>query len=171
MNNAQNPSERDDQPLSEFELELGQQSLGSGPRHVGGVMYQCGYAAGVAEAKKQTHRTTTRYRFFALAASIFASVLLTSHFLSLHGDRNRQMGMDQQPTSLPPANEEIRAQDAWITLLTREHESNQHTTGILRATDAKLIGSRGEMFRVESTPSHSESRGKPLRVGEFTDLL
>ncbi len=134
MNNELNQPENND-ALSPFEQRLRDQSLGPRPSHLGEIMYECGYAAGVAASQKKTRVVTTRWQVVSLAASALACLSFSSHFFSTAVNRSDQLGKgnsgnaaQQQPTDLEPKT----ATNAWVMHLTRDRHSDQRTAGTLR---------------------------------------
>lgn len=134
MNNELNQPEKNVE-LSPFEQGLRNQSLGPRPSHLGEIMYECGYAAGVAASRKRTRVVTTQWQVVSLAASALACLSFSSHFFSTEVDRIDQLGKgssgnaaQQQSTDLEPK----IAANAWVLHLTRDRHSDQRTAGTLR---------------------------------------
>lgn len=108
-----------------FEMELRNRSLGRGPADRDQIMYQCGYAAGLASAAKQPARTIAQWRLIGAVASVLAVASLASHLVSV-------------PTivpSKPVAEVTERTSDTasqltssvWLTALTRGPTKNAKT--------------------------------------------
>lgn len=91
---------QEDQPTcpdEDFEHFLKQQRLGPPVNRSGELLYQCGYAAGLAAALQQTNAATKRWRLVGLAAAAVACVSL---------------GLNVFPVSPTPRNESIAQADS-----------------------------------------------------------
>ena len=169
MNNETNRSEWND-ALTQFEQMLRSQSFGPGPSHRGELMYECGYAAGAAAARKKTHGATTRWRVVSLVASVLACVSLSSHYFPPGLNRIEQVGIDKQlkPSQQHSLETSVEsAPDAWITLLSRDRQADRQTAGILRAsgTTLDIMKPNGLDDRLEPVPFETQST--PLRPTDF----
>ncbi len=174
MNNASNkPEQGVDDQLSEFERRLRARSLGSRTHHRWDILYQCGYAAGVAETKKQTHRATVRWRLVGLAASVLACVSFSSHFFSIGDYPNGKLGMEKQVNPSLAGAEGTSSKlssAAWIALLSVDRQADQQAMGILRASGTTLTNTEAEGLYI-SEPVGPENSGMPLRPSDFPLFL
>lgn len=173
MNNDLNQTEHNDE-LSPFEQRLRDQSLGPRPGHLGEIMYECGYAAGIAASQKKTRVATTRWQVVSLAASALACLSFSSHFFSLEGNRSDQFrngnsgnAAQQQSTDLEPH----IAANAWVMHLTRDRQSDQRNAATLRATGAQKgpTSTGGLEDKLESIPFTAPD--PPLRPSDFPLFL
>lgn len=173
MNNELNQPKNNDE-LSTFEQRLRHQSLGPRPGHLGEIMYECGYAAGVSASRKKTRVVTTRWQVVSLAASALACISFSSHFFSTEVNRADQLGKgnsgnaaQQQLTDLEP----IITANAWVMHLTRDRQLDQRTSRTLRASGTpKGTTSTGVLEDdLESIPFTAPN--PPLRPSDFPLFL
>ncbi len=173
MNNELNQPKNNDE-LSPFEQRLRDQSLGPRPSHVGEIMYECGYAAGVAASRKRTRVVTTRWQVVSLAASALACLSFSSHFFSTAVNRSDQLGKGNSgnPAQKQSADLEPKiAANAWGMHLTRGRHSDQPSAGTLRAsgTPKDTASAGGVEDTLELIPFTAPN--PPLRPSDFPLFL
>lgn len=165
------PEQNPDDQLGEFELRLRERTLGSSPERRDELMYHCGYAAGVAETRMQSHRMTMRWRAVGLAASLLACVSLLAHFMPSDENSDNQLGMKTPLIPLPAESEMAASDTDLFALLTRERQSTQQSTRILRASATALTNVNTERIDAEIKPIVTDDQSTPLRPGDFTLFL
>lgn len=69
--------------FAEFERQLQAHSLGEGPENRDDILYQCGFAAGVALLRKQQQSTANHWRMLTIAASLLAIISLSMQLRSI----------------------------------------------------------------------------------------
>lgn len=173
MNNELNQPKNEGE-LSPFEQRLRDQSLGPRPGHLGEIMYECGYAAGVAASRRRTRVVTARWQVVSLAAIAIACLSFSTHFFSAEVNRSDQTGKrnsdnvaQQQSTEVEPK----VAANAWVMHLTRSRQPDERTAGTLRASET-LNGaenSRELVDGLESVPFTAPN--SPLRPSDFPLFL
>jgi hypothetical protein len=95
-NTSRNP-EFNRRDLAEFEQHLRAHSLGDGPENRDDILYQCGFAAGVALLRKQQQSTASHWRTLSIAASLLATISLSMQlWSSLQYDQKQQDGRTVQ---------------------------------------------------------------------------
>ncbi len=172
MSNELNHSKNNDE-LSPFEQRLRDQPLGPRPSHLGEIMYECGYAAGVTASQKKTRVVTTRWKVVSLAASALACLSFSSYFFSTEVDRIDQLGKgisgnaQQQSADLEPK----IAANTWGMYLTRDRHSDQRSAGTLRAsgTPKDTASAGGVENTLELIPFTAPD--PPLRPSDFPLFL
>ena len=164
------PEQNPDDQLGEFELRLRERTLGSSPERRDELMYHCGYAAGVAETRMQSHRMTMRWRAVGLVASLLACVSLLAHFMPSDENSDNQLGMKTPLIPLPAESEMAVSDTDLFALLTRDYRSNQ-TTEVLRASATSLTNDNTERIDAEIKPIVTDDQSTPLRPGDFTLFL
>ena len=151
-----------------FERELRNRSLGRGPADRDQVMYQCGYAAGLASAAKQPTKKIAQWRLLSAAASILAIASLASHFVLVPTD----------PPSKPVAEVTPRASDSapqaksdvWLTALTRGPATNTRAREgmtTVRALDSESASGHQSIFSLD----WHDSIQSDLQPSDFTNFL
>ncbi len=136
-------------PDEDFEHFLKQQRLGSPVNRSGELLYQCGYAAGLAAARQQTKAMTSRWRLVGLAASAVACVSLGLNVLSMsqmpgdeslaQSDLQLDLPDDLQATETASAPGSRSGERLWENLLTQQRPLVQEPGAMtLRASSWKL---------------------------------
>lgn len=168
------PDESPDDQLSPFERHLSDRSLGSGPRKRDELFYQCGYAAGVAEAKCQYGRATVRWRVFGIAASVLACVSLFAHFNLSETSNSRHAGIERTESNQPSNSVNSYASqtmDHLLARLTENRRTDDQERSTLRATP--LMPGIGEMNEppVDDAPIVPFEREPTLQPRDFPRFL
>jgi len=129
-------------PDEDFEHFLKQQRLGPPVNRSGELLYQCGYAAGLAAAQQQSKATTSRWRLVGLAAAAVACVSLGLNVLSMS-----QMPSDQslarvdsavgsQAAETPSPHDDKRV---WESFIAKQRPPvPEQSAGTLRASSWRL---------------------------------
>lgn len=173
MSNEMNQPNNDDE-LSQFEQRLRDQSLGPGPSHLGKIMYECGYAAGVTAAREKMRVPTTRWQLVSLAASALACLSLSTHFFRAEVNPYEQFGFGNSDNAAQQQSTEVEpkvAASAWVMHLTRDRQSDQRTAGTLRASETlkDTANTGGLVDELESIPFTDPN--PPLRPSDFPLFL
>ena len=173
MNNELNQPKNNDE-WSPFEQRLRDQALCPQLGHLGEIMYECGYAAGVAASRKRTRVVTTRWQVVSLAASALACLSFSSHFFSTEVNRSDQFGKGNSGNAAEQKSTDPEPQiagNAWVMHLTRDRQPDQRTAGTLRASwtpkDTTITG--GLEDELESIPLTTPN--PPLRPSDFPLFL
>ena len=159
--------------MNDFEQQLRERSLGSGPHQRDRLMYQCGYSAGVAATRKQSQLTTTRWRLVGLAASVLACCSLSYQFLSNGDIDGRTEVVNQSASNLSTPNRNISDRAStmtWISQLSRDRRVDPQFKGILRASETVLTSMESEEGAF-AEPVGSDSSSSPLRPSDFPLFL
>ena len=175
MNNSNNdPGDELDERFSPFESMLRDHSLGAGPQKRGELLYECGYAAGVAEAKKQLERTTRRWRVVGLAASVVACGSLVLQLRSFESNNSNQVVVERpvnpdQGEAVPTKHN--AASDHWLAQLAMERRTVGQDRDVLRASSSMQIFSEQNDLASELTPVGPFSQESTLQPGDFQQFL
>lgn len=173
MNNELNQPKNNDE-LSPFEQRLRDQSLGPRPSHLGEIMYECGYAAGVAASRKRTRVVTTRWQVVSLAASALACLSFSSHFFSTELDRIDQLGKGSSGNAAQQQSADLEpkiAANTWVMHLTRDRHSDQQTVGTLQASGTPKVTSSTGGLEDKLEPIPFTAPNPPLRPSDFPLFL
>ena len=175
MNNSNNdPGDDLDERFSPFERMLRDHSLGAGPQKRGELFYECGYAAGVAEAKKQLERATRRWRVVGLAASVVACGSFVLQLRSFESDKSNQVVVER-PDNAEQAEavttKHKAAADDWLAQLTMERRTVGDDRNVLRASSSMQIFSEQNDAAGELTPVGPSDQDSILQPGDFQQFL
>ena len=163
MNDNYSSVENDD--LRAFEQQLQRRSLGNGPCQRDSILYQCGYAAGVATTGNQTRLRIRRWNALGIAASLAACVSLTFHMIS-------DIDASKHPTPSETMAQVIadRPSDSWAELLasaqTMDSINSRHLT-----TAGKLPLNQQDDVGPMKLPTDASMKGPVLRPSDFTFFL
>ncbi len=141
MNNSdQQPPEEDELILSEFAERLRCQSVGGRPSQRDRILYECGFAAGIAARQPQSIKKV--WPVTALVASLIACASLGTQFFTQPNEellRARSQSINLQPKvsdQTAAARSESAGQSiVWTTLMRQRAEPSQDGySNILRPT-------------------------------------
>jgi len=163
-----------DDAFTNFERMLQSRFLGPAPTNRDGLIYECGYNAGVSATKNKIQQTATRWRAVGLAASVLTCVSLSFHYVSFGVNPNGKLGMDkqvnrdrqQESDSIPKPNTV-----AWITRLARDRQADPQTSGILRASGTTLTLTKPEGMKLKPDPAPAGTQNTPLRPTDYPLFL
>jgi hypothetical protein len=175
MNNSNNaPGDDLDEQFSPFERMLRDHSLAAGPQKRGELFYECGYAAGVAEAKKRLERATRRWRVVGVAASVLACASFVIQLRSFESNNSNQVVVER-PVNADQAEavttNHKAAADDWLTLLTMERRTVGDDRDVLRASSSMQIFSEQNDPAGELTPIGPSDQESILQPGDFQQFL
>ncbi len=171
LRNESTPADGDD--WDEFELQLRKRSLGGAPPRRDEILFQCGYAAGVAATNQQLIQGVQRWRVLGLVASLLACASMATQLFSIESASTQPEAANQslaivQPNSsepiepietmppvLPPASE------SWITRLTQQRQGDGRRNTILRANATELNDANLDGLLVPSNRDPSETILQP----------
>lgn len=174
MNTPSNAPESYNDPLSEFELQLGERSLGDKPARGGQLMYECGYAAGVSATRKRSARVTKGWQLVGLAASMVACMASLSHLGSWRVTDREQLGMEQLGARPSVKTEEPRSRsisEAERHQVTWERLANRPAKGMLRTTSTLLTEIEAVRVDREASSIEPTQDSVPLRPCDFSLFL
>ncbi len=141
MSNSQAQASEDPEPWDEFELQLRAQVLGAGPQRRDQVLYECGFQAGVAEAKRSLRHTARRWRALGVAASLAALASLAAHFFPANSASfknsvvQRTGDVDPVHAAAPRVSP---TSDPWLAQWTKARGDERRNLSTLRASDSVL---------------------------------
>lgn len=175
MNNPNNvPHQDSDDQFRQFERQLRDRSFGSGPRQRDQLLYQCGYAAGVASKKNELGRATGRWRAIGIAASMLACVSLFVQLRSFETDDSSHAGMERSETPSQAEagkTKQTAVSDHWFTKLTEEHQADRHDLGTLRASGSMQSFSEVDEPQSDDTPTERAEHESTLQPRDFPRFL
>lgn len=174
MNNEANKNEYSQDPWDEFAQTLRDRTLGPPPSHRGVLLYQCGYAAGSANASRKLQRTTVRLQFVGVAASIIACLAIVSHFLPKNSWGSTQSDVSEVVSTPPVTDQNANREsvwDAWIDRQTTDVVEGPQPTGVLRASFTTLHSLEDNRMEVSPVPVGEREQEKTLRPGDFPLFL
>lgn len=170
MKNEHDPlGKHSEDDLDGFEQSLQARSIGAPADHKGVLMYQCGYAAGIAVSKKRSAKTATRWRVVGVAASMIASLSLVSHFLPFKVRMDDPIGMEvpvQKGPAVVQSNDKNES-NSWVMRLTRNQPTGHQRSETLRASEMNLSNFEPELVGTGAEPIGPENLEKPLRPQDF----
>ncbi len=169
---------REDQPNcpdEDFEHFLKQQRLGPPVNRSGELLYQCGYAAGLAAAQQQTKATTSRWRLVGLAAAAVACVSLGLNVFSMsqmpRGESLARVdpAVDSQTTETPSSIDDKRG---WESILLKQRPPvAEQAGGTLRASSWKLPLPEIQATIQGSVPAVPAANPKILQPNDYHLLI
>lgn len=140
MSDLGNQSMPDDSgEWDEFELQLRARPLGSSSPRRDDLLYQCGYAAGVAASREQGRNSVLRWQALSVAAALLACTAFAANFLPDESKSNaKQVVLNKQDTrgaSEATGSASKQASDSvWVALLTEDRSVDSQRRGQLRTT-------------------------------------
>ena len=179
MSNSHNELGEDaGEQFSSFEKMLANRPLGAGRQKCGDLMYECGYAAGVAESRKQLALTTRRWRVTGFAASMIACASIVMQLRSFDSNGPDQL-MVEQPLKASPAEDPAEvitpahnaASHDWLAQLTTNNPTNGQNNGVLRASSSMEILNHLNEPVSEFTPDGPFNQESTLRPRDFQKFL
>ena len=175
MNNSSNdPCDDHDERFSPFERMLRDHSLVAGPQNRGELLYKCGYAAGVAEARLKLERATRRWRVVGLAASVVACGSFVIQLRFFESDNSTQIVV-KQPVNLEQVEAATKKREAvtddWLARLAMERRTVGHDRDVLRASSSMQIFSEQNDPSRELTPIGPSDHESILQPGDFQQFL
>lgn len=178
MSDLGNQSMPDDSgEWDEFELQLRAQPLGSSSPRRDDLLYQCGYAAGVAASRKQRHATVLRWQAFSAAAALLACAALAANFLSDDESTSnaKQAVLEKQDTreaneATGSANKQA-AKPVWVALLTEDRSVDAQRRGHLRTTGMTLGDWEADEIEGFVVPMSPDGRGAILQPRDSSLFL
>ncbi len=179
MSNSHNGLDEDaDEQFSPFEKMLGNRPLGAGPQKSGQLMYECGHAAGIAEARKQLARTTRRWRVTGLAASMIACASIVMQIRSFDSNGADRL-VAEQPLKAGPAQDPAdvvkpahnAASHDWLAQLTTNNHTEGQNSGTLRASSSIEILSHLNEPEGGFTPDGPFNQESTLQPRDFQKFL
>ncbi len=159
--------------FSSFERMLGDRALGTGPQKRGELMYECGHAAGFAEARIKAGRATRRSRVTGLAASMIACASIVMQIRSFELNSPHQLA-GKRPENTDPAEVvkpiQMPAADDWLVQLTARRHTDSRNQNALRASSSlEMLNALNEPDSdfTPTGPSDSESTLQPRDFQNF----
>jgi hypothetical protein len=169
MNPETNRPEENEELLS-LESKLRKRSLGSGPTNRNKLMYECGYAAGAADASRKLRQAKSQWRLVGIAASFVACLSLFSSIKfdesggeSRLGNRTKSLANESRSTE--------SSSNTWILHLTKDRQREQQADHTLRASEDSIefTNSVKPSSGIKSIPS--EGNNNTLRPKDFPLFL
>ncbi len=178
MSDLGNQSMPDDSgEWDEFELQLRARPLGSSSPRREDLLYQCGYAAGVAASRKQRCATVLRWQAFSVAAALLACAALAANFLS---DDESTSSAKQAVLNKQDTREEVKVIDSankqasdsiWVALLTGNRSVDAQRRGHLRTTGMTLGDWEADEIEGFVVPMSPDGRGTILQPRDSSLFL
>jgi len=159
-------------PADDFEQFLQQQPLGKPSGHSGELLYQCGHAAGMATANRQSQATVKRWQTLGLAAATIACMLIGVQLLPTtptpNGGQTTQTKTPvPEATTLPPTQLYKQSQDS---LLAEQQPDSTGQPNVLSASPWQLQLTGLPATTAEPIPTVPNQGNKILRPRDY-DLL
>jgi len=162
-------------PDEDFEHFLKEQRLGPPKNRSGELLYQCGYAAGLAAAQQQTNSATKRWRLVGLAAAAVACVSLGLNVLSISQMPSDESlarvdsAVESQTTETPSSHDDKRG---WESFLAQQRPPvPEQVEGTLRASSWKLPLPEIQATIQGSVPAVPAANPKILQPNDYYLLI
>ncbi|XZE54320.1 hypothetical protein SH139x_000277 [Planctomycetaceae bacterium SH139] len=160
-------------PADDFGQFLQQQRLGKPIYHSGELLYQCGYAAGMATANRQSHATIKRWQCLGLAAATIVCMLIGRQLFPTTQTPNAgKTAQIKTPvpveTTLPPAQLYKQEQDS---LLAQQQADNTAQPSVLSASPWQIQLTGLPATTAESIPTVPNQSNKILRPSDYHLLI
>ncbi len=157
---------------TQFEQRLRGQRLGPATDQRDTILYECGFAAGVAEAYKESSRRTIRWQAVGLAAAVLAAASLTFPFVSGKAGFTDRFGMSPRVQATPQSEEtEMRSsENAWLKHLTHDRQVDVRSTRVLRVSSSLEEVMSAVTLGEQVEDGQTQLQSAPLRATD-ADLL
>lgn len=177
MSDLGNQSMSDDSgEWDEFELQLRARPLGSSSPRRDDLLYQCGYAAGVAASREQGRNSVLRWQALSVAAALLACTAFAANFLPDESKSNaKRVVLNKQVTrgaSEATGSASKQASDSvWGALLTENRSVDVQRRGHLRTTGMTLGDWEADEIEGFVVPMSPDGRGAILQPRDSSLFL